>query len=127
MNPMDITLRQDKTNFTPHETVEGTLRWRFESQPQRIDVSLLWYTSGTGTQDVGVVETLPIEAPHAVGQRDFAFRLPEGPYSLAGKLLSIIWAIEATSAPDNQTVRQQIVVSPTGSEIALRGPVPVRP
>jgi hypothetical protein len=126
MSPMDITLRHDKTNFAPRETVEGALRWRLDSQPRRIDVSLLWYTSGRGTQDVGVVETLTIEEPNSVGSRDFAFTLPEGPYSFSGKLITVIWAIEATCSPGDSTVRQQIVVSPTRNEIALRGPEPVK-
>jgi hypothetical protein len=119
MNPIDITLRQDKTNFAPHEAVEGTLRWRLGGQAERIDVSLLWYTFGTGTQDVGVVETLTIQAPHSVGSEDFAFALPEGPYSFSGKLISVAWAVEATSSPGHETIRQEIVVSPTRCRISL--------
>jgi hypothetical protein len=119
MDPMDITLHQDKTNFAPREVVEGALQWHFESRPHRIELSLLWYTSGRGTQDVGVVESLKIEDPNPVGSRDFAFTLPEGPYSTSGKLISVAWAVEATSSPDNKTVRQEITVSPTRRRISL--------
>ncbi len=119
MSLMEITLRHDKTDFAPREVVEGALRWSLESPPRRIDVSLLWYTSGRGTQDVDVVETLTIGDPSSVGPKDFAFTLPEGPYSFSGKLISVTWAVEATSSPDNTTVRQEIVVSPTRRAITL--------
>jgi hypothetical protein len=119
MNPMDITLRQEKTDFAPHERVEGAIRWRLQDSPRRIEVSLLWYTSGKGTRDVGVIETLTIEDPHSVGSKDFAFTLPEGPYTFSGKLISLTWAIEATCSPGDATVRRQIVVSPTRRPIEL--------
>jgi hypothetical protein len=119
MDQLDITLRQDKTDYAPHEKVEGNVRWRLESSPHRIEVSLLWYTSGRGRQNVGVADTLKIDHPNAVGSRDFTFRLPEGPYSFAGKLITLTWAIEATSFPGKHTVRQEIVVSPTGRRIVL--------
>jgi hypothetical protein len=121
MDQLDITLRQDKTDFAPHEVVEGAIRWSLPDRPHRIDVSLLWYTSGRGTQDVGVVETLAIDDPNSVGSKDFAFTLPEGPYSFSGKLITLTWAIEATWTPGNNSVRQQIVVSPTRREIVLNG------
>jgi hypothetical protein len=121
MDQLDITLRQDKTDFTPREKVEGAIRWRLEASPRRIEVSLLWYTSGKGTRDVGVVETFTVDDPHSVGSRDFAFTLPEGPYTFSGKLISLVWAIEATCSPGDKSVRQQIVVSPARRPILLNG------
>jgi hypothetical protein len=126
MNPMDITLRQDQTDFAPHERVEGGIQWRLPDSPRRIEVSLLWYTSGKGTRDIGVIETLTIDNPNSVGSRDFAFTLPEGPYTFSGKLISLTWAIEATCSPGDTTVRQQIVVSPTRREIVLNSLTPTQ-
>ncbi len=119
MSQLDITLRQDKTDYAPHERVEGALRWSLESSAHRIEVSLLWYTSGRGKRNVGVIDTLKIDHPSAVGSRDFAFTLPEGPYSFTGKLITMTWALEATSLPGKQTVRQEIIVSPTRRRIVL--------
>jgi hypothetical protein len=112
MDPMNIILRRDKTDFAPREVVEGTLQWRLGNQPQRIDVSLLWYTSGKGTQDVGAIETLAIEEPNSVGQRDFAFTLPDGPYSFSGKLVSVAWAVEAASSPGSEKLSDRKSSSP---------------
>jgi hypothetical protein len=126
MDQLDISLRQDKTDYAPHETVAGDIRWRLEASPRRIEISLLWYTSGKGTRDVGVIGTLAIDEPNSVGTKDFAFTLPEGPYTFSGKLISLVWAIEATCSPGDNTVRQQIVVSPTRQEIALNSPSPTQ-
>jgi hypothetical protein len=122
MNKLDIALSQDTTTFAPRDVVAGTVRWDLGSNPHRIDVSLLWHTSGKGTRDVGVAETLAIDNPGASGLRDFSFDLPEGPYSFSGKLVSLAWAVEATCFPGRDTVRREIVVSPTGRPITLCGP-----
>ena len=124
MGQLDITLHENETNFTPSQTVAGAVRWQLESNPHRIEVSLSWYTSGKGTRDVGVAESLTIHNPGNSGSRDFTFRLPEGPYSFSGNLVSLSWAVEATSFPSKETTRHEIIVSPTGHQILLREAVP---
>ena len=84
-----------------------------------LELSLLWYTSGKGTRDAGVVQTKRIDNPGALGSDVFSFTLPGGPYSFSGKLISLIWALELTCTPGHETVRKEIVVSPTGREILL--------
>lgn len=122
MNQLDITLCQDKIDYAPREKVEGSLGWRLKTPPRRIEATLLWHTSGKGTRDAGAIETVTIDNPDSVGSKDFAFTLPEGPYTFSGKLISLVWAIEATCSPGDKTVRQEILVSPTRRQIILRGP-----
>jgi hypothetical protein len=119
MDKLSINLYEDKTTYAPRETVRGAIRWSLQTNPEHLKFSLIWYTSGKGTRDVGVVETVTFDNPGSVGSKDFAFPLPDGPYSFSGKLISLIWAIELTCTPGSQTVRQEIVVSPTGSEVLL--------
>ena len=119
MDKLSIFIREDKTVFAPRETIEGAIQWNLDSNPQRLDLSLFWYTSGKGTRDVGVVETLAFDSPGAFGSKDFSFTLPEGPYSFSGKLISLIWAVELTCSPGAETVRREITLSPTGEEIVL--------
>jgi len=125
MDKLSIAIREDKTAFAPGETVEGAIQWNLDAPPRRLKLSLFWYTSGKGTRDVGVTETLKIDAPGAFGSRDFAFSLPDGPYSFSGKLISLIWAVELTCSPGSDTVRKEITLSPSGSEIVL-GEVPTQ-
>ncbi|MBN1359498.1 MAG: hypothetical protein JW993_02850 [Sedimentisphaerales bacterium] len=119
MSDFEIDLHEDKTSYTPGETLRGAVRWNSQTSPRRLDLSLLWYTSGKGTRDVGVIETIGIDNPGALGSQEFAFTLPDGPYSFSGTLISLVWAVELTCTPGAETVRREIAVSPTGREIVL--------
>jgi len=119
MDKLSIYFRADKTAFAPREAVHGAIQWSLETNPRALELSLFWYTAGKGTRDVGVVETLTFHHPGSCGSKDFAFTLPDGPYSFSGKLISVIWALELTCSEGNETVRQEITVSPTRREIVL--------
>ena len=119
MDKLSIHFRGDKTAFTPREAVQGAIQWSLEANPRSLELSLFWYTAGKGTRDVGVVETLTFHHPGASGSKAFAFTLPDGPYSFSGKLVSLIWALELTCSSAHDTVRQEIIVSPTTREIVL--------
>jgi hypothetical protein len=109
------------TSFRPGDTVDGTVRWQLAAPPAKIELRLFWYTEGRGDQDVGVIETVPFENPGAVDQRSFRVRLPEGPYSFSGKLITLAWGLEAVAQPGDRTGRISITLSPTGEEIRLYG------
>jgi len=119
MQNLSIDIAEYKTSFRPGEEIRGTVRWNVRENPESVEVSLFWRTEGKGTQDIGVVETIKHDHPDSSGQKDFTFILPPAPFSFSGKLISLIWAIEATSYPTEQTTRQQITVSPTGQEVAV--------
>lgn len=119
MSKMDILLQDGKTTYAPGETVRGRAQWTMEVTPRRLDLALFWYTTGKGTRDVGVIESIRFDDPGPHGTREFSFTLPEGPYSFSGKLISVVWAIELTCKPTEETARQEITVSPTGREIVL--------
>ncbi len=121
MDKLSIILHDDRTAFAPRDTVQGSVEWHLDERPRHLDLSLFWYTSGKGTRDVGVVESKRIDGPQASGSSNFSFTLPAGPYSFSGKLISLIWAVELTCTPGSETVRREIVLSPTGREIPLRG------
>jgi hypothetical protein len=117
-----IELRDGVKAFRPGEEVAGTVRWRFDQPPRSLELRLFWYTQGKGDQDVGVVEILPLTEPGLEGNREdhrsFRFRLPVGPFSFSGKLISLLWAIEAVATGTAE--RCEIIVSPTGREILLQ-------
>jgi len=119
MDKLSIHLRDDETVFTPGGSVQGAVQWSLETAPDHLELSLFWYTSGKGTRDVGVVETVRFDRPATLGSKDFNFTLPRGPYSFSGRLISLIWALELTCSPGSETVRREIVVSPSGREIVL--------
>ena len=106
-------------SFRPGEMMEGTVRWQFPESPEEIEVRLFWATEGKGDQDLEVVQTIPFTNPGAQGRRTFQMRLPEGPYSFSGKLITLTWALEAVAQPGDRAAHVQLVVSPTGEEILL--------
>lgn len=120
MNVIQIETTDGVTSFRPGDTVEGKTFWRFDDPPPTsVELRLFWYTEGKGDQDVGIVESIPYADPAAEDRRSFQLRLPEGPYSFSGKLISLLWAIEVVAQPGDHAGRCEITVSPTGSELRL--------
>jgi len=99
--------------------VEGTVSWRLDQPAETVELRLFWYTQGKGDQDVGVVAAVPFASPGLADRRPFRVRIPEGPYSFSGKLISLLWALEAVVEPGARAYRIEITVSPTRREILI--------
>ena len=128
MGRLSIELDAGKDAFAPGELLEGRIEWTLDANPEALELSLLWYTSGKGTRDVQVLHTHRIDSPGAFGSDKFSFLLPPGPYSFSGKLISLVWALELTCTPGDDTARKEITVSPMGKEILLGSPTgPISP
>ena len=102
----------------------GIASWELASEPTAAEVRLLWYTEGRAEADVAVVDTARFECPRSVDRREFCFRLPNGPFSFSGKLVSLRWALELAVEPSDEAERVDIAVSPTGHEVILHGDGP---
>jgi hypothetical protein len=120
-----ITLETEggREAYEPGAELRGRVSWELESPAQRIEVRLFWYTRGKGTTDVRVVKIQRLDVVGLRGQHDFRFVLPEEPYSFSGKLISLVWALEAIAEPGDRSVRMDLVVAPEGKEVQL-GSVP---
>lgn len=133
MSWISIELDDGRTAYRPGEEVTGAVLWVIDgeeghgAEPPEIEsaeVRLIWFTRGRGDRDSGVVAAEMLPGPQATDRRSFSFRIPEGPYSVSGKLVSLIWAIEAVLEPGSRAARTEITVSPTGREIALYPDLP---
>lgn len=100
----------------PGDTIELTFSWTLDAVPETIEARLFWYTQGKGTQDVVIVETQPV-SPALRGEQRVRFRLPQGPYSFSGTLISLIWAVELVA--HDVAGRWELVLAPEGTEIRL--------
>jgi len=116
---MTIEIAGSRDRFQPGETVEGNVEWQLEAEPNNLELRLFWFTQGKGNQDVEVIRKISIRNAGASGRRNFAFVLPEGPYSFSGKLISLVWAIELVSEEPEESKRFEFVVSPTGQEVII--------
>ena len=119
MSDLRIELAGGRTGYRSGEPLSGRVSWRVGDQPESVELRLFWYTSGKGTQDVGVVDTTTFASPRMDDHRDFTLPLPREPYSFSGTLISLIWAIELIVEPGGHVERQEIVLSATGEEVVL--------
>jgi hypothetical protein len=117
---IDIQLDGGGEAYSPGEMVSGTVSWELERHASGVEMRLFWYTRGKGTTDVQVVKAKHFDAPGTGGSRSFKFVLPDEPYSFSGKLISLVWALEAVVQPGDRSQRREIVVGPGGREVVLK-------
>jgi len=119
--------------FAPGDEVTGTATWHLPEAPESVEVRLYWETRGKGDQDVDVVARQTaggdmregsFRSLGSDGDLPFRFRLPEGPYSFSGKLISLLWGVELVAEPGGALGQVEIVVSPLGAEIRIGKPEP---
>lgn len=116
---MHLELADSKTRYRPGETLEGVVFWELSQAPQWIEVRLFWQTRGKGTVDLEIVRTLRFADIGLQDRRPFRIALPPGPYSVSGKLVSIVWGVEIVSEPQGDAGHVEITLSPTGEEVRL--------
>lgn len=116
---LELELDDGRTAFKPQDTISGTASWALTKPPKTIEVALLWFTRGKGTQDVQTVDSVSFDNVGEMGSEKFSFCLPKEPYSFSGQLITLTWAIECIAEPSGEGVRKEIVVSPSQSEIRL--------
>ena len=107
------------TWFRPGEALRGTVSWHLEEDAEELEVRLFWYTTGKGSRDVEVVEIKHLAQPEISGTRDFEFRVPRGPYSFSGKLITLAWAIELVALPEGETERLDVKIGPQPVEVDI--------
>lgn len=115
---IQLHFESDHNEFKPGEVLRGKLAWDISAARSELELRLLWFTSGSGSSDLQVVEARPIAIQQTSGT-DFKFVLPYSPYSFSGKLLSLVWAIEVVCGDEQTVVRKEFFLSPTGREILL--------
>jgi hypothetical protein len=114
-----LAVAERRRAFAPGEVIEGTASWRLDTPPQRAEVRLFWYTSGKGTRDVGVAQTVAFAAPAAADDQRFKVMAPHGPPSFSGRLVTLQWALELVVEPGELAERVELVIAPEGREIHL--------
>jgi hypothetical protein len=122
MSHLKIGTREDCRQFRPGEELIGAAGWDLKTAPTAVEVRLIWFSRGKGSEDVGRVETVRFEQPKAAEARPFRLRLPAGPYSFSGKLISLSWALELVVLPGKESTRFEFTLGPEGKEVVLPRP-----
>jgi hypothetical protein len=118
-----IELARQSPAFEPGESVEGVATWQLDSPNTALEIHLTWRTTGKGIPDSACVETIRIDRPGTQGSHPFSFKLPPGPYSFSGQLISLTWCIEAEAMPEKVLAQQLIVLALGRAEVVLASSV----
>ncbi len=118
---ISIRTSDERTAFYPSEAFRGTVQWSCRDALSRLELRLFWRTSGKGTVDTKVVDSLRWEGLKNEGERSFSFKIPGEPYSFSGRLISLLWAAEAVAEGEEfrETALYDLAVSPHGTEVML--------
>lgn len=119
MSSISVETVDGRTAFEPGEEIDVDVAWSLDEAPAALELRVVWNTAGKGTSDVRVACAERIHEPSASEQRRLTLQLPRSPYSFSGKLVSILWALEAVALPTEESTRLEIVIAPAGEEVRL--------
>ena len=114
---VQIHLKQN--TFDPGVDIEGEVSWADLESEENIEIRLIWFTSGKGTRDIEIVNTIDVPVGSANGKERFRIAGPGYPYSFSGKLISLIWAVEAVVMPSRDSATTEILIAPGEVEVVL--------
>ena len=119
MSQLSVELDDGRAAFEPGAELTGKVRWQGEQPPRKVELRLFWFTQGQGTPEAGVVETVHFDLPKADEFRPFRLRLPAGPYSFSGQLITLAWALELVATPGTEVGRVEFIMAPGGRGVEL--------
>jgi len=123
VSTLAIILEEHKREFLPGEELRGKVSWNGSVSPRTATLSLLWRTSGKGSEDFEIHDQVQFQDLSPNSERPFAFKLPLSPYSFSGTLITLQWLLELVLEDPRESAILEIVVSPTRHEIILCAPV----
>ena len=106
-----ITLSVERKDLRPFEPVAGRVEWRLEEVPKELELRLCWFTRGPVAEESETVEVLRL-GDTASGACEFSFVLPGEPWSVDGRLIGIVWAVEVVAKKLGGIALEELVVSP---------------
>lgn len=115
-----LTLIIPKDCYAPQSELAGQVEWSSKNRNETIEISLYWYTTGKGTQDIEIVDEHVFDTVATSGKKSFSFKLPDQPYSFSGKLITLSWAIEAKMTSQNTRDEFEFIMSPFDAEVLLK-------
>ena len=114
---VSLRIRDQRDCWAPDDRMEVDVEWSSVDPVDEVEIRLLWKTSGRGDEDEGVVEKERIDSPGSSSSRRVEFRLPRGPWSFDGELVTINWFVDAVLWPSGEQTQTEFALSPTGAPL----------
>lgn len=115
MNTVSIELDEQRRCFLPGGKLSGRTEWT--GTPRLVEVRLFWFTSGRALRQVGIVSRFVINNAKDRKSARFEFILPRGPWSFAGRSVTLHWAVEAVLIPSRESAIAMFSLGPEGRRI----------
>jgi hypothetical protein len=112
MNSLSLEIDDQRQSFRPGEKIAGKATWSSNLAAKRLEVRLFWWTSGAAPAQVGIVARYLVNNPANRQSARFEFVLPAGPWSFAGRLVTLHWAVELVAFPSRESGISLITVGP---------------
>lgn len=97
-----ILLNGDRAAFLPDEMLLGEYQVEATAtdEIEACELSVLWYTEGTGDEDLLVhffdrISSSDVSPSELLRPRPFSTRLPKSPLSYEGQIVKIRWCVRA--------------------------------
>ena len=117
---ISIQLDDDRKRFAPGDTISGEIRWSDLTPDTKtvITLDLAFHTEGKGTEQREVHHHLEWPIVSTAETHEFSFDGPTWPWSFSGKLISLVWSLDAWEGKKH-AVALPLTVAPNGEEISL--------
>jgi hypothetical protein len=83
----------ERSRYVPGELLRAKVRLDPEAAGRRVELSVLWETSGKGDTDVGVIFHRVLAGEDAAAEHHVEVRLPALPLTYTGDIVKIAWAV----------------------------------
>ncbi|MEN0064904.1 MAG: hypothetical protein AAGA48_22355 [Myxococcota bacterium] len=113
----EVLVQPSKLHYAPGDTIDVTVTWTRDPEPEAVTVRLLWRTSGRGDTDVALASEQALSPAESV--TTVTFTAPQTPPSFSGQLITLQWTIEAEVQPGDGFAHADIVIGPDGHEVQL--------
>jgi hypothetical protein len=119
VSELSLKTADEKRGFKPGASIEVDAAWELDAPPDAIELRVVWYTLGFGTEDFQVVDTVRFEGPSENGRKRVPLTLPRAPYSFFGQIIELEWALELVALPSEDSTRLEIAISPLERPVHL--------
>ncbi|MGJ8726489.1 MAG: hypothetical protein ACSHYB_18235 [Roseibacillus sp.] len=112
-----IEIELDHFHHQPFQELKGKVRITTPTPPEGMELRVFWFTRGRGDEEASIIHRLKLETAQAL--TNFSWKLPAAPYSFAGKLITLAWAIEVVDENEQSLDLVPFLLSPSGEEVQL--------
>lgn len=112
-----IEVELDHFHHQPFQTLSGKVRAVAPVSARSMELRVFWFTRGRGDEEAKIVHRIELSPDQPI--QDFSWKLPAAPYSFAGQLITLAWAVEVVDEKESPLDLVPFLLSPTGEEVQL--------